>query len=102
MENLQPALLDWSLLIGLATWAGVLNALKCTSGCKRKTDWLLMLLAASTANFAAITTFLILSSLLPDLFGIHLKPAALAAASAIVAWLGFAETLKLAKSVAGR
>lgn len=102
MDTIQPALLDWMLLVGLATWAGVLNAVKYTSGCKRKTDWLLMLLAASTANFAAITTFLILSSLLPDLFGIHLKPAALAAASAIVAWLGFAETVKLATSLAGR
>jgi len=96
-----PGTLDWLLLTMLGIMAGLINALRGMQ-VRRKTDWLLISIALLSALFAEITTFLILHSLLPVVFGVVINNYGLAAMSAMVAYIGMKQSILLALKIVAR
>lgn len=96
-----PGPLEWALLAFLGSMAGLLNALYGIQR-RRKTDWLVVSIAMLSAIFAAVTTFLILHSLLPVLLGVAFNNYGLVAFSAVVAHLGLKESIDLAMKIGGK
>lgn len=91
-----PAIQDWLLLLALGTLAGAISALRGYSNAATRADKVVLgLIEGATALFVAITTFLLLYSLLPVLVGVRLSTFGLVAASALVAHFGLRETVLL-------
>lgn len=90
-----PGAQDWLLLIAMGSLAGAVNGLKSFSE-RGKTERVIVgAIEGATALFVTITTFLILHSVVPVVFGVVLPPLGLIGISGAVAHIGLRQTVRM-------
>jgi len=101
MMNIEPpGIWDWLLLVGVGGLAGAINGLRRYAQKGQKETILVGAIEGVTALFVTITSFLILYSVLPPVFGISLPPLGLIGISGAIAHIGLRQTIRMALRVA--
>jgi hypothetical protein len=101
MMNIEPpGVWDWLLLVGVGALAGAINGLRSYAQKGRKESLLVGAIEGATALFVTITSFLILYSVLPVVFGISLPPLGLIGVSGAIAHIGLRQTIRMALRIA--
>lgn len=95
-----PQTLDWVLLVMVGALAGAINALRSYASRGTKQAVLVGAVEGATALFVTITSFLILYSLLPVAFGVHLPALGLIGLSGAIAHIGLRQAIRLALRMA--
>lgn len=97
-----PGTLEWSLLLIVGALAGAVNGLRGYAQ-RGKTERLIVgAVEGATALFVTITTFLILYSVLPVAFGVHIPALGLVGISGAVAHIGLRQSIRMALRIADR
>lgn len=91
-----PAALDWLLLTLVGALAGAVNALRGYARRGKAERLIVGAVEGATALFVTITTFLILHSVLPVLFGVQIPALGLVGLSGAVAHIGLRQSIRLA------
>lgn len=94
-----PGTLDWFLLTLVGALAGSINALRGYASRGAKERLIVGAVEGATALFVTITSFLILHSVLPVVFGVVIPPLGLIGISGVVAHIGLRQSIRLALRV---
>lgn len=96
MINIEPpGLWDWVLLVLIGALAGAVNGLRSFAQ-RGKTERLIVgAVEGATALFVTVTTFLILHSVVPAVFGVVIPTIGLIGISGATAHLGLRQTIRM-------
>jgi hypothetical protein len=90
-----PGVLDWALLVAVGALAGMVNGLRGYAQRGKTENMLVGAVEGVTALFVTVTTFLILHSLLPSMFGLNVPTLGLIGLSGATAHLGLRQTVRM-------
>jgi hypothetical protein len=103
MMNIEPpGVGDWILLVLIGALAGAVNGLRSFAE-RGKTEKLIVgAVEGATALFVTVTTFLILHSVVPVVFGVTIPTIGLIGISGATAHIGLRQTIRLILRVSER
>jgi hypothetical protein len=90
-----PGTWDWLLLMVVGALAGTVNGLRSYAKRGKAESLLVGAVEGATALFVTVTTFLILHSLLPVIFGLTVPTLGLIGLSGATAHIGLRQTIRL-------
>ena len=90
-----PGTTEWILLIAVGALAGMVNGLRSYAQRGKAERLIVGAVEGATALFVTVTSFLILHSVLPAAFGLHIPPLGLIGISGAVAHIGLRQTIRM-------
>lgn len=90
-----PGALDWLLLIAVGALAGAVNGLRSFAERGKAERFIVGAMEGATALFVTVTTFLIIHSVFPVVFGVSLPSLGLIGISGAVAHIGLRQTIRM-------
>lgn len=100
MQIEPPGEVEWAALLIVGALAGMVNALRSYAIRGQKERLLVGAVEGATALFVTITSFLVLHSILPQVFGLSLHPLGLVGMSGVIAHIGLRQSIRWLMRVA--